>query len=47
MPCQGCQRRKAALVKQARRMGQWMRKTPQRAKDAIVRRLKGRQRDGL
>jgi ABC-type nitrate/sulfonate/bicarbonate transport system substrate-binding protein len=42
MPCQGCRRRKAALVKQVKRMGIWMRKTPQQAKEAIVRRLRDR-----
>jgi hypothetical protein len=42
MPCRGCQRRKAVLVKQAKRIGFWMRKTPQQAKEAIVRRLRGR-----
>jgi hypothetical protein len=39
MPCQGCQRRKAALVKQAKAFRVWLRKTPQQAKDAIQRRV--------
>jgi GrpB-like predicted nucleotidyltransferase (UPF0157 family) len=42
MPCQGCQRRKAAIVRQAVAFRRWLKKTPQQAKEAIVRRLRGR-----
>jgi len=49
MPCQGCQRRKAALLKGVRAMRRWIRKTPSMAKDAIVRRVRARTgvRDGV
>lgn len=49
MPCQGCQRRKAAIIKQARRFHQWARKTPMQAREAIARRVRARigARDGV
>lgn len=42
MPCTGCQRRKAALMKKATQFRKWIRKTPQMAKDAIQRRVRAR-----
>ena len=49
MPCGGCQRRKAVLIKHAQAIRQWIRRTPEQAKEAIVRRLEKRRgtRDGI
>lgn len=49
MPCGGCQRRKAALIKAGQRVKRWMRKTPALAREAILRRVRDRVgvRDGV
>jgi hypothetical protein len=45
MPCGGCARRKAALMRGGKALKHWARKTPKQAKDAIMRRLTKRTRD--
>lgn len=44
MPCSGCQRRKAAMIRTAKAVRGWLRqKTPKQAREAIRRRVLARE----